>query len=332
MESSSNSSAPSPNTSGVSRVLNKLRASVNNGDYYEAHQMYRTLYFRYLNQKKYDDLLPLLLDGAEVFFDKEQEASGIDLTQLIIETLVKSGPNPNTEIFSKLTNLLSRIRPDNPQRADIIASALKWSKSVTQTSQLAAPASKHSGHPSMHECIANMFWRENNFVLARYHFLHSTDGRNFALMLIQVHRERGYANEIDLFIAQVVLQYLCLQNKVTAHQTFENYTTRHPSINTSGPPYYLPLLNFIWFLLKVIETGKLVAFNTLCTQYQASIKRDPSYADYLNKIGQLFFGIQPARPAAPSGGFFGNILSSLMSNLDDGNDFDDDEDTQSLRH
>lgn len=28
----------------------------------------------------------------------------------------------------------------------------------------------------------------------------------------------------------------------------------------------------------------------------------------------------------------GNILSSLMSNLDDGNDFDDDEDTQSLRH
>lgn len=32
---------------GVSRVLQKLEKSVTDGDYYEAHQMYRTLYFRY---------------------------------------------------------------------------------------------------------------------------------------------------------------------------------------------------------------------------------------------------------------------------------------------
>lgn len=31
---------------GVSRVLEKLDNSIKNGDYYEAHQMYRTLYFR----------------------------------------------------------------------------------------------------------------------------------------------------------------------------------------------------------------------------------------------------------------------------------------------
>lgn len=31
---------------GVMRVLDKLEASVNAGQYYEAHQMYRTLYFR----------------------------------------------------------------------------------------------------------------------------------------------------------------------------------------------------------------------------------------------------------------------------------------------
>lgn len=31
---------------GVSRVLEKLKTSLNSGNYYEAHQMYRTLYFR----------------------------------------------------------------------------------------------------------------------------------------------------------------------------------------------------------------------------------------------------------------------------------------------
>lgn len=34
---------------GVGRVLDKLEASVNSGEYYEAHQMYRTLYFRYVH-------------------------------------------------------------------------------------------------------------------------------------------------------------------------------------------------------------------------------------------------------------------------------------------
>lgn len=31
---------------GVQRVLAKLEASINSGNYYEAHQMYRTLHFR----------------------------------------------------------------------------------------------------------------------------------------------------------------------------------------------------------------------------------------------------------------------------------------------
>lgn len=36
------------NRGGVQRVEGKLRASVEKGDYYEAHQMYRTLYFRWV--------------------------------------------------------------------------------------------------------------------------------------------------------------------------------------------------------------------------------------------------------------------------------------------
>ena len=34
------------NNRGIKKVLSKLENSINNGNYYEAHQMYRTLYFR----------------------------------------------------------------------------------------------------------------------------------------------------------------------------------------------------------------------------------------------------------------------------------------------
>lgn len=37
----------SANVRGVSRVLEKIDNSIKNGDYYEAHQLYRMLYFRY---------------------------------------------------------------------------------------------------------------------------------------------------------------------------------------------------------------------------------------------------------------------------------------------
>ena len=48
-------------------------------------------------------------------------------------------------------------------------------------------------------------------------------------------------------------RYLCLQNKATAQEAFDSYTSRHPKIK-SGPPYILPLLNFLFFLLKTIDS------------------------------------------------------------------------------
>ena len=59
-------------------------------------------------------------------------------------------------------------------------------------------------------------------------------------------------------------------------------------------------------LILLIFSGKLAAFTVLCEQYQPSLRRDPSYSDYLAKIGQLFFGVAVPRPRAP--GLIGNIF------------------------
>ena len=87
-------------------------------------------------------------------------------------------------------------------------------------------------------------------------------------MLVEFHLTRGYSSELDLFIAQTVLQYLCLKKSIAASTAFlvsfvstnssvitkhcQAYTTEHPRIG-SGPPYPNPLLNFIWFLLLSIQ-------------------------------------------------------------------------------
>ncbi|XP_054282144.1 Golgi to ER traffic protein 4 homolog [Macrosteles quadrilineatus] len=301
---------------GAQRVLAKLENSVKNGNYYEAHQMYRTLYFRYLTTKKYTELKELLFEGAKLLLRHDQQTSGADLANLFIDVLVKSETEPSDEFFSKIAQLFSMIRPEVAEREVFLGSALRWS--ALHNTHCA------NGHPSLHQAFAQIFWREKNFVLARYHFLHSRDGAGFATMLVELHRTRGFATEVDLFIAQVVLQYLCLHNKHTANVAFQSYTTQHPAIVDKGPPYILPLLNFIFFLLKTVESGKLAAFTILCEQYQPSIKRDPSYPEYLDKIAQIFFGAPPPK-RQNTGGLLGNIIQSLVNGLGDQIDSDEDD-------
>ncbi|PRD32666.1 UNVERIFIED_CONTAM: Golgi to ER traffic protein 4 [Trichonephila clavipes] len=57
---------------GTERVLKKLHTNIELGQYYEAHQQYRTLYFRHLSQKKYGDLISLLYEGSVLFFTHNQ--------------------------------------------------------------------------------------------------------------------------------------------------------------------------------------------------------------------------------------------------------------------
>uniref|UniRef100_A0A1B6MMB8 Golgi to ER traffic protein 4 homolog n=1 Tax=Graphocephala atropunctata TaxID=36148 RepID=A0A1B6MMB8_9HEMI len=300
---------------GIQRVLGKLDSSIRNGNYYEAHQMYRTLYFRYLTQKKYGELLELLYDGSKLLLQHDQHTSGADLAILLVDVLVKSETDVFEHQITRLAQLFSLIPPEVAEREVFLGSALRWSSR--------GHIHFANGHPNLHQAIAQVFWREKNYVLAKYHFLYSCDGTGFATMLVELHRTRGFATEVDLFIAQVVLQYLCLQNQQTANIAFQSYTTQHPAI-AKGPPYILPLLNFIFFLLKTIESGKLAAFTVLCEQYQPCIKRDPSYPQYLDKIAQIFFGVPPPRQQNP-GGLLGNILQSLVNGLGDNLDSDEEE-------
>lgn len=301
---------------GVQRVLGKLQASVNAGNYYEAHQMYRTLYFRYCAQKKYEELLELLYDGSMLFFRHDQQASGADVSLLYIDVLAKSDTQPSETYINKLCGLFGMMKADEvPERDTFLAAALRWSTTGRTGNQ-----QFKTGHPLLHRSIAQIYWQEKNYSMARYHFLHSTDGPGCAKMLVELHTQQGYASEIDLFIAQAVLQYLCLRNKSTANEAFKSYTSQHPNIKR-GPPYLLPLLNFIWFLLQAVESGKLPVFTVLCEQYQPCIKRDPSYREYLDKIGQIFFGVAP--PQQRPQGLFSNFLGSIMSAMENSDSEED---------
>ncbi|KAK5850503.1 hypothetical protein PBY51_001379 [Eleginops maclovinus] len=288
------------NRGGVQRVEGKLRASVEKGDYYEAHQMYRTLFFRYMSQAKHAEARELMYNGALLFFSHNQQNSAADLSMLVLEVFEKSEVKVEDELLECLAKLFSRMEPNSPERVAFVSRALKWSTG--------GPGKL--GHPKLHQLLAVTLWKEQNYSESRYHFLHSSDGEGCAQMLVEYSASRGFRSEVDMFVAQAVLQFLCLKNKNGASVVFSTYTEKHPSIE-KGPPFVQPLLNFIWFLLLAVDGGKLTVFTVLCEQYQPSLKRDPMYNEYLDRIGQVFFGVPPKQ--SPSyGGLLGNLLNSLM--------------------
>ncbi|KAK3559924.1 hypothetical protein QTP86_026952 [Hemibagrus guttatus] len=564
------------NRGGVQRVEGKLRASVERGDYYEAHQMYRTLFFRYTSQSKHAEAQELMYNGALLFFSYNQQNSAADLSMLFLEALEKSKAKVEEEILEQLVKLFSMMDPNSPERVAFVSRALKWSTG----------GSGKLGHPKLHQLLAVTLWKEQNYSESRYHFLHSSDGEGCAQMLVEYSAARGYRSEVDMFVAQAVLQisrrsqglegvrfwdhrisslifaddvvllassgldlqhalgrfaaeceaagmrvstskseamvldrkkvactlqvggevlpqveefkylgvlftsegrmdreidrrigaaaavmrsmyrsvvvkkelsrkaklsiyqsiyvptltyghelwvmtervrsriqaaemsflrrvagrslrdrvrssvtreelgveplflhiergqlrwlghlfrmlpgrlprevfracptgkrprgrprtrwrdclsaglgtprgppeeleevarerevwasllrlFLCLKNKTSASVVFTTYTQKHPSIE-KGPPFVQPLLNFLWFLLLAVDGGKLTVFTVLCEQYQPSLKRDPMYNEYLDRIGQLFFGVPP-KQSSSYGGLLGRSDISVRA-------------------
>lgn len=276
--------------------------------------MYRTLYFRYSGQGKYDLLEGMLYDGAVTFFNLDQMTSAIDLAKLYVEALVKSGGNPTEVHYQRVSRLYLLIPADNVDKTQYLSASLKWSSGDNGV-----------GDPRLHQHLAYGLWAEKEYGQSTHHFLHSRDGEGCGQMLAEYHSKKGLASEVDLFIARLVLQYLCMKKHIPAATAFHSYTTTHPKLS-AGPPYALPLLNFLWLLLLSIQKSLSVSMYTvLCETYRAHIDRDPSYIEYLDKIGQAFFGLPP--PNRPRNMFSG-LIDQMVSAMNEDESSDEGEEAQ----
>lgn len=107
---------------GITRVHEKLEESIRAGKYYEAHQKYRTLYFRYISQKRFEECLDLLYNGAILLLDNGQLSSGADLGLLVVDTLEKTTIQDNELWIHRLGTLLSKLHANMVERETLLVS------------------------------------------------------------------------------------------------------------------------------------------------------------------------------------------------------------------
>lgn len=307
------------------KLLKKLKLNTSEAEpnFYEAHQLYKTLHFRSTDN---NEAVDLIFNAICFFYTKKSDNVYYcsDLSKVFIETLKKIEKQEpdlvDNVLLERIKIIHMALANGSEERNEFSCTILKWSGSlfaqnkmkITQASsdvdQNLLTYQKTFGHVGIHRVFALNYWTEENYVQSRYHFLHSTDGHSCAKMLIECHLNYGYPSEVDLFLVQNVLQFLCLRNLKTAREFHDTYVKLHPDIKD---PQAFPLLNFIKFLFISIQHDQAKWFTAICDVYKPSLSVDPSLDDYLERVGQYFFNMKPKRAEKES--IFNNLFKMLTN-------------------
>ncbi|KAL3316552.1 Golgi to ER traffic protein 4 [Cichlidogyrus casuarinus] len=279
-----------------SRIEIRLENAIKEKKYYEAHQIYRTLAFRAINKKQFPQAIKVLKEGSEFLLIHSQYQSGTDLACLITEIFTKHKQQITKSDLNIICSLLTKMLANSEDRANYISKVLDV---LTDDEKLLS---------SFNAFLARKLWQEKSYAESRRCAMLSKDGYFTGCFLKDFNVKLGYTSEVDLFLVQAVLQYLCLKLPKEAEKTFYLYTRIHPKMEP-GPPFVkYPLLNFTWFLLLAIHNNyKGSVFSILREHYSDHLKRDPDFDEYLDKIAVIYFGFRPKNGGQQ------NIFSNMMS-------------------
>jgi len=280
----------------ANRILQKVENNVIAGKFYEAQQMYKTLFFRYTSQNKFQEAINLLDSGAQLFLQYNRNNEGTELANMLINLLNTTHSPVTNELIEIIQKITESYQTQDPGRRIFLKKAIKWSSNLGDNKE---------GDPRLHNLIAAIDHQAADYGMAQKHYLRGSQPEQFAQALLEWSRE-GFPSEEDLYIARAVFQYLALRNLRDANIVFEIFT-KNCNNKTS------PLLNFVRFLLMTLERDAYPLFQRLRERYMISLKRDSSFSQYLDQIGQVYFNVKPR-----SEGF--GILGDLMKSFLGGND------------
>jgi hypothetical protein len=114
--------------------LEKLEKRVQDGNYYEAQQMYKTINSRYMAAKKYAESIDLLQSGAVMQLKHGQVTCGTELGVLLIDTYNTAKVPCDTISIDRIRaiyNEFPRVSNVSQEKVDIAADSKTTEKTIT---------------------------------------------------------------------------------------------------------------------------------------------------------------------------------------------------------
>ncbi|KAJ3060916.1 hypothetical protein HDU98_003138 [Podochytrium sp. JEL0797] len=304
---------------GVDKVVLKLKKSVEEGNFYEAHQMYHSVCQRLVTQQKPADAVTLLYFGAVELLNAKQIGSGSDLGLRMIDLMETEKMAVDTEsrmqalkpLFTeKVLDIFQAFQDrQNTYCEDFVRRSMKWSATCGECK---------TGDQQLHHAYGSTYFKAKEYYNAEHHFALGTldSAKAMGRMAYQWSQE-GYFEDAGYFIARGALAFLAqkkLQKAHTAYTTFlaelvsahpEDVDQTLPFTPTTGPASSLtvtkhPLANFIGVLLFVVQRDGKDEFGRVMQEYKAEVYGFDTYLAVLfEKVAGVYFGLGPKKQANP---------------------------------
>jgi hypothetical protein len=307
----------SSSAAGVQKSLDKIRAQVEAGAYYEAQQMYKTVYHRYRARKALADSYEVLVQGAVQQLASKQVTCGIELGQLLVEAYKTDKAQASPETLGALQQIVQALpllgtpsssSSSSGDAADTAAQIDPCSSFVMAAMKWAYKQGAADAVRSMHTTFGLWLWRNWGWqVLGRasLHLCRGSDPAAFAAVL-QQSMTLAAPSEQDLFIARAVLQTLASGHPDTKQQQLAHAQALLAALQqnqqqpAAGDKASL-LIHFASFLLQALALGSQELVQLLGVKYASALERDPALGAYLEKVQQV----------RPSGGWMRWYRSAL---------------------
>ncbi|KHJ78494.1 hypothetical protein OESDEN_21884 [Oesophagostomum dentatum] len=98
----------------------------------------------------------------------------------------------------------------------------------------------------------------------------------------------------------------------TASKLLTAYTAPPSDASSSFKISHKELLNFLRLLCNALTLRDVNLFDHLVEVYQPHLEVDPTYRNYIDRIGHIFFGHPTSKKGDSFGGVFGSILKGVL--------------------
>jgi len=302
-------------TKGTEKSLQKLKKSVEDGNYYEAHQMYRTVARRYTKQQKYQEVIELLHSGSVSLLKQKQSGSGSDLALYMLETYKLANTPVTEESLDRVAELLELYPSQEPGRKPFINNALNWTRKNGEM-----------GDPELHHFVGTIQYHEGNYSESEKHLLFGTEQSGQLLGHLEYDwAEKEGKPSKGVFIARAVMQLLAMKNIHYANLAFQAFVNCLDSGEKIGQIPYKPapadehiniaiykdsMINFTQLLILTAQRDASDLYRSLKSKYSPVWSTDSGldFDEALSDFALVFFNVQKPRNQ-------GNVLQDLMSSL-----------------
>lgn len=279
---------------GTQKNLNNINASIKEGKYYEAHQMLHSVSQRYVKQRKINDAIHLLHNGAKSLLNYDQEGSAFDLFKRLIHIYETENVIVTEESVGRLIEILNSFKAINQFTEDAMKLSITWSIKNGKS---------QFGDQNIHHAYGLKCLKEKKYYNAENHFVFGNLDSAKALGIMEYQwSTENYSDDYGYFIARAVLQYLAIKKLTHARTCLSSFcdkikTNKSDCIvhNTNNVDIYSSsLLNFCQVLILLIEREDTIhQFEQVSQKYSdVLIKTDDFLYELVENIAEVFYNIK----------------------------------------